>query len=132
MSKRPVITELISTSYWNSQFFRRARACVSAYILPLWRLVPSANFPRHTWGHGSTILCCEYLSGCFCQVPSSGYLKCHISSPKTKLQPAENWKEAIWYIRVTKRWYIDIGYKSVRPKIDKWQKDIKDKEATLI
>ena len=23
----------------------------------------------------STILCCEYLSGCFCQVPSSPYLK---------------------------------------------------------
>ena len=34
--------------------------CVCVYILPLWRLLPSARCPRHTWGYGSTILCCEY------------------------------------------------------------------------
>ena len=34
--------------------------CVCGYILPQWRLVPSAKFPRHTWGCGSMILCCEY------------------------------------------------------------------------
>ena len=34
--------------------------CVCVYILPPWRLLPSARCSRHTWGYGSTILCCEY------------------------------------------------------------------------
>ena len=34
--------------------------CACLYILPPWRLFPSARCPRHTWGYGSTILCCEY------------------------------------------------------------------------
>ena len=34
--------------------------CMCVYILPPWRLLPSAKCPRHTWGCGSTILCCEY------------------------------------------------------------------------
>ena len=38
-------------------------------------LLPSARCPRHTSGYGSTILCCEYQLGAFCQVPSSPYLK---------------------------------------------------------
>ena len=28
--------------------------------------------------------------------------------------------------------YIDIGYKSTHHQVDKWRKDNKDKEATLI
>ena len=35
-------------------------SCVCVYILSPWRLLPSAKCPRHTWGYGSTILCCEY------------------------------------------------------------------------
>ena len=31
--------------------------CMCVYILPPWRLLPSARCPRHTLGHGSTILC---------------------------------------------------------------------------
>ena len=34
--------------------------CVCVYILPPRRLPPSAKCPRHTWGYGSTIMCCEY------------------------------------------------------------------------
>ena len=34
--------------------------CVYIYILSPWRLLPSAKCPRHTWGYGSAILCCEY------------------------------------------------------------------------
>ena len=28
--------------------------------------------------------------------------------------------------------YVDIGYKQATQQTDKWQKDIKDKEATLV
>ena len=34
--------------------------CVCVYVLPPWRLLPFTRCPRHTWGYGSTILCCEY------------------------------------------------------------------------
>ena len=34
--------------------------CVCVYIPSPWRLLPSAKCPRHTWGYGSAILCCEY------------------------------------------------------------------------
>ena len=57
--------------------------------------------------YGSTIFCCEYLFGCFCQVPSSPYLKMSYFTSKD-----EN--------------------SSHQTKSDKWQKDTKDKEATLI
>ena len=57
-----------------------------------------------------------------------GIWKCHISSPKTKLQPIDNWRETIWHIRVIKRWHILI--KDISRY--KWRKDTEDKEVTRI
>ena len=39
----------------------------------------------HTWGYGSTILCCEYYSRCFFQVSSSSFLNmsCFTSKDET-------------------------------------------------
>ena len=60
--------------------------------------------------YGSTILCCEYLSGCYCQVPSSLYLKMlYFSSKDDQLERKR-------YDRILARKkmrYIDIGYTSV-------------------
>ena len=69
----------------------------------------------HTWGYGSTILCCEYFSRCFCQVPSSSILKkSYFTSLKTKLQDADKLERKGHDILTTceKMIYIDIGYKS--------------------
>ena len=91
------------------------------YILPPWRLLPSGRCPRHTWGHGSTILCCEYWSGFFRQVPSSRYLKMSYFTSKDEISShTQNWTENdTIYWRPTKRyWYgIFVGLNS-KPTID--------------
>ena len=79
----------------------------------------------------------EYHSWCFCQVPSSPFLKMsYISPPKTPKDETcskhklERKPYDIWFCK--KMIYIEIGYKSAAQEIDKWQKDTKDEEATLI
>ena len=50
--------------------------CVSLFVL--FHRKDSFRLRRclgHTWGYGSAILCCEYYSRCFCQVPSFPFLK---------------------------------------------------------
>ena len=42
-------------------------------------------------------------------------------------------EKTIWYnVLREKIIYIDIGYKSAHQQTDKWRKDTKDEEATLI
>ena len=62
--------------------------------------------------YGSTILCCEYLSRCFCQVRSSLYLKMSYFTPKAKLQPADQLERKRYDIfrAREKIIYVDIGY----------------------
>ena len=49
--------------------------------------------------YGSTILCCEYLSVCFCQVPSSPHLKMsYFTSKDENSSPQHTREKTIWYI----------------------------------
>ena len=113
----PVITELSITSYWNSQFLRLACAyvcvcmcvCVCIYIFfhcdGLFHLQVFRDILEGTDKQSCVV---NINLGASAKFLHLGIWKCHISTPKTKLQPADNCKEAIWYIRVTKRWYILI------------------------
>ena len=68
----------------------------------------------------STILCCEYQSRCFCQVPSSPFLKMSyfISKDETSARrQLERKRYNVWFQE--KMIYIDIGYKSATQQIDK-------------
>ena len=47
--------------------------CVCLYSSTCWLLLAARRL-WHTWEDGSTIFCCEYFAGYFCQVPSSQYL----------------------------------------------------------
>ena len=53
----------------------------------------------HTWGYGSTILCCKYFSRSFCQAPSCTFLEISyfISKDKTPARQ-ENGEKTPWYI----------------------------------
>ena len=81
--------------------------CVRVYVcvfLPFY----SKGFFRlqlclgYTWVYGSTILCCEYCSRCFRQVPSSSFLQ--------KVNKLERKRYDICLYE--KMIYIDIEYKS--------------------
>ena len=84
-------------------------------------------------GYGSTMLCCHYHSRCFCQIPSSPFPNMSYFTSKDKT-PArwqmERKRYDIWFRE--KMIYIDIGCKSATEQTNKWRKDTKDKEATLI
>ena len=60
--------------------------------------------------YGSTILCCEYLSRCFCQVRSSLFLKMSYFTPKAKLEPTHQLERKRYDIfrAHAKRWYMSI------------------------
>ena len=67
------------------------------------------RFYGHNWGYRSTILCCEYYAGCFCQDPSSPYLKMSYFTFKDENPASANWKENYMiYWKTLKRWYILI------------------------
>ena len=68
----------------------------------------------HSWGYGSTILCCEYYAGRFCQVTLSPYLKMLYFTSEDE-NSSEQKLERKWHdILATCKEiiYIDIGYKS--------------------
>ena len=67
---------------------------------------------RHAWGYRSTILCCEYYAGCFCQVPSSPYLKMsYFTSKDEKSSEHKLARKQYDVLRTCKKLiYIDIGY----------------------
>ena len=48
--------------FYKKSHCNSTRVCVCVYTLPPWRLLPSAKCLRHTWGYGSTMLCCEYYT----------------------------------------------------------------------
>ena len=64
--------------------------------------------------YGSTILCCEYLSGCFCQVPSSPYLKMSYFTSKDENSSHHKLERKRYDILTAseKMIYVDIGYVS--------------------
>ena len=70
------------------------------------------------YGYGSTILCCEYELGAFCQVPLSPYLEMSYLTSKDKNScPQLTGEKTIWYdVLREKMIYIDIGYKSAHRK----------------
>ena len=101
--------------------------CVCVYILPPWRLFPSARCPRHTWGHGSTILCCEYQLTALCQVPSSPYLKMsYFTSKDENSSRSISGEKTIWYNTLCEKMiYIDIENKSAHTKPTSYEKILK-------
>ena len=64
--------------------------------------------------YGSTILCCEYLFGCFCQVALSPYLKMSYFTSKDENSSHHNLERKRYDILIAseKMIYLDIGYKS--------------------
>ena len=61
--------------------------CMFVCVFILFYREPSFNlqdFSDILQGYGSTMLCCEYHSRCFCQVPSSTYLKMSYVTSKDK------------------------------------------------
>ena len=111
--------------------------CCSVCVFILFHPKDSFSLQRcqgHTWGYESTILCCEYYSRCFCQVPSSPFLKVSYFTSKEE-SPAPDKLERKQYamLQPVKGLYILIqDISRSRAKTDKWRKDAKDKEATLI
>ena len=99
---------IIGSAVCNWQYLLMVCGCVCVYILPPWRLLPSARCLQHTWWPGSTIMCCEYYSGCFCQVHLSRYLKMsYFTSKDENSSQTQNWRENdMIYWRPAKRWYI--------------------------
>ena len=82
---------------------------VCFYTLPPWRPLPTARCLRHTWGVRINdamlwVLFQVLLPSSFISVFENVifHLQRRNSSTPT------NWRETIWYIRVTKRWYILI------------------------
>ena len=58
-------------------------------------------------GYRSTMLCCEYHPRCFCQVPSSPFLKMSILHLRRRNSSmSTDWRERIWDIWLAKRLYI--------------------------
>ena len=101
--------------------------CMCVYILPPWRLLPSARCPRHTLGHRSTILCCEYQMTALCQVRSSPYLKMsYFTSKDENSNRSITGENTIWYNTLREKIiYIDIGNKSARAKPTSYGKILK-------
>ena len=84
-------------------------------------------------GYGSAMSCCEYYSRCSCQVPSFPFLNMSYFTSEGETPACQKLKRKRYDIRFCKKMiYIDTGYKSAHHQTDKWQKDTKDKEATLI
>ena len=117
----------------------RARVCVCTCVclcmcLCLYSSTVKASSDCKTTGtyfRGTDQRCyVKYHSRCFCQVPSSSFLKMsYISPPKTPKDenPSEHKLERkrydIWFRE--NMIYIDIWY-------NKWRKHTKDEEVTLI
>ena len=101
--------------------------CVCVYVC-VCKLIYCGCFFRlqDVWdihkSYGSTMLCCEYHSRCFCQLPSSPFLKMsYISPPKTKTRE-HKLERRLNYIWFRKRWYIfikDISRPSIKPEVTK-------------
>ena len=84
--------------------------------------------------YGSTILCCEYSFGCFCQVPSSLFPNLSYFTSKD-VTPArrKTGDNTIWYTGSCEKMIcMDIGYKTATCQAVNLRKDTKDKEAILI
>ena len=107
--------------------------CVCVCILPTWKLLLTARCSRHTWEVRINDLVLWIFIWVLCQVPSSPYRKMsYFTSKDENSSPQHTGEKAIWYNALHKRWYIMIQDISQSwPKADKWQKDTKDKEATL-
>ena len=76
---------------WKTEFQENIKTSwVTANTASLYKLFHGESFfrPQDVWdilkGYGSTMLCCEYHSRCFCQVPSSTYLKMSYVTSKDK------------------------------------------------
>ena len=84
-------------------------------------------------GYGSTMLCCEYHSRCFCKDPSFSCLKKLYFTSKDKIlarRQLERRRNDIWFREKTI--YVAIGYKWATQQTGKWRKNTKYKEATLV
>ena len=83
--------------------------------------------------HVSTMLCCEDHSRRFSQVPSSPFLNMSYFTSEDKTparRKLERKRYGIWLHE--KMIYINVGHNSAHHRSDKWRKDTKYKEATLI
>ena len=109
---------LIITAVYSSSFHIRVFGswmCVFVFIFfhreGIFRL---QNVQDILERYESTILCCEYLSGYFCQVPSSPYLKMSYFTFKDENSSQHKLERKRYDILMAseKIIYIDIGYKS--------------------
>ena len=111
----------------SAKFKKHVCLCVCVYVC-VCKLIYCECFFRlqDVWdihkSYGSTMLCCEYHSRCFCQIPSYPFLKMsYISPPKTKTRE-HKMKRRLNYIWFRKRWYIfikDISQPSIKPEVTK-------------
>ena len=88
-----------------------ARACVLFHRAGFFRLQDVCDILE---GHESMILCCEDSAGCFCQVPSSPYLKILYFTSKDENSRGHELERKRYDILVTceKMIHTDIGYES--------------------
>ena len=94
--------------------YSRARACVCACVcVCVCVCVYSSSIfckcPRHTWGYGSTILCCDFSWVLSAKFHHLRIWKCHISPQKTKTPVCNLLERKRYYIMCSaKGWYIYI------------------------
>ena len=112
--------------------------CVCIYTLSPWRLLISARCLRHAWG----VRINDLVLWVSFQVILPGFF---IFISKNVIFNLQKQNTSLWYILLGEKmiyiyiyiyiyWYIyiDIGNKSPNQQTNKWRKDTKDKEATLI
>ena len=106
---------------------------VCVYTVPLWKLLPTAKRLWHAWGVQINnvmfwVLFQLLLPSSFISI--SKYVIFHLRRRHSTCLKLERKRyDARLHEKMI---YIDIGYKSVLHQTDKWRKETKDKEATLI
>ena len=107
--------------------------CVCLYSSTFWFLLAAWRL-WHTWEDQINDLLLWVFLEASAKILHLHFWIYHISPPKTKT-PADRLLERKRYdimFALEKMIYIDMGYKLVHYKNRQWQKDTKDKEATLI
>ena len=102
------VTNLFKKELINTCVCVCVRACVCVYILPPWRLLPTARYPRHAWEVWINdlvlwIFIWVLLPSSFISISES--IIFHLQ--RRNSSPPKNWRENdMIYCAPAKRWYI--------------------------
>ena len=129
--------KVFKNTYFEEHLRTAACVCAGVRLYSSTVKASSACKTSETYLRGPYQRCyVEYHSRCFFQVPSSPFLKIYIWPPKTPKNEnsSEHKLERKRYDKCFRKnvIYIEIGYKSAAKQTEKWWKDTKDEEATLI